>query len=122
MDTRTAYATMLATFAAGVTALVATTSHPATRSIADVSPGPLPATARLTASQGPGARPADAPRPPVLLVREGDRSSAPIVVESARYAVTVSGIVARTRATLTFRNDADRVLRENWCFRCPRQR
>ena len=64
--------------------------------------------ARAVGSRSVAPQAADAPRSPVLLVRDGDEPSTPLVVESARYEVTILGPVARTRATLVFRNDAER--------------
>src|SRR5688500_18309647 len=55
------------------------------------------------------AQASDAPRPPVLLVRERDEPSTPLSVESARYDVTILNHVARTRATLVFHNASDRI-------------
>ena len=74
------------------------------------------------------ARPLPAPpaearvtvRPPVLLVRPDDAGpSTPLVLEQARYEVTVTGLGARTRATLVFRNDLDRVLDGELVFPLP---
>ncbi len=56
---------------------------------------------------------------PVLLVHEEGRPPVPLVVEAARYEVTVSGFAARTRATLTFRNDLPRVLEGELVFPLP---
>src|SRR5215207_2741161 len=65
---------------------------------------PDPALARAAAAlQAP-----ESARPPALFVRDGDEPSTPLAIESARYEVTVLGLVARTRATLVFRNDAER--------------
>ena len=59
-------------------------------------------------------------RPPVLLVREDDAApSTPLVLEQARYDVTVTGLGARTRATLVFRNDLGRVLDGELVFPLP---
>jgi hypothetical protein len=52
-----------------------------------------------------------------LLVRQGDAEpSRPLVLEQARYEVTVIGLSARTRATFVFRNDLDRVLEGELVF------
>jgi Ca-activated chloride channel family protein len=76
----------------------------------------------------PQARPLPAPpdaarvtvRPPVLLVRPDDAApSTPLVLEQARYEVTVTGLGARTRATLVFRNDLGRVLDGELVFPLP---
>ena len=59
-------------------------------------------------------------RPPVLLVRpDDDAPSTPLVLEQARYDVTVTGLGARTRATLVFRNDLGRVLDGELVFPLP---
>ena len=59
-------------------------------------------------------------RPPVLLVRQDDAApSTPLVLEQARYDVTVTGLGARTRATLVFRNDLGRVLDGELVFPLP---
>ena len=59
-------------------------------------------------------------RPPVLLVRPDDAApSTPLVLEQARYDVTVTGLGARTRATLVFRNDLGRVLDGELVFPLP---
>jgi Ca-activated chloride channel family protein len=59
-------------------------------------------------------------RPPVLLVRHDDAApSTPLVLELARYDVTVTGLGARTRATLVFRNDLGRVLDGELVFPLP---
>ena len=59
-------------------------------------------------------------RPPVLLVRHDDAApSTPLVLEQARYDVTVTGLGARTRATLVFRNDLGRVLDGELVFPLP---
>jgi tetratricopeptide (TPR) repeat protein len=59
-------------------------------------------------------------RPPALLVRPDEQSpSAPLIVERADYQVTVTGLAARTRATLVFRNGLDRVLDGEVVFPLP---
>ncbi|MBL8142053.1 MAG: hypothetical protein JNM38_13135, partial [Acidobacteria bacterium] len=84
------------------------------------SPGTGTEASSLAApAQAPGATAATSPRRPVMLARAGDAPSAPIVLESARYEVTVAGVGARTRATLTFRNDADRVLEGEFVYPLP---
>jgi hypothetical protein len=56
----------------------------------------------------------------LLLVREDDAApSTPLVLEQARYDVTVTGLSARTRATLVFRNDLDRILDGELVFPLP---
>ena len=112
---------VLTVFLAGVASLVAMTgrgrSRPADESRAttdSASPSSLAAHAQAvdTAVSAP-------PRRPVMLGREGDEPSAPLVLESARYEVTVAGFAARTRATLTFRNDAGRVLEGEFVYPLP---
>lgn len=67
-----------------------------------------------------GARPITPPRrPPAILVTEEGTPPAPLSVERANYEVTVTGFVARTRATLTFRNDRPRVLEGELVFPLP---
>jgi Ca-activated chloride channel family protein len=66
------------------------------------------------------AQPPPPARPPALLARQDeDQPSRPLVLEQARYDVTVIGLSARTRATFVFRNDLDRVLEGELVFPLP---
>ncbi len=89
-----------------------------------VSPDPrVPAAAGAPQPQLLPKRPFQPPvvvRPPVLLVRpDDDAPSTPLVLEQARYEVTVTGLGARTRATLVFRNGLGRVLDGELVFPLP---
>lgn len=116
---RRVFVAVLVAFLAGVTGLVAVTGlsrGPIGReqeaNVPPAGPGGQDAPATVSARQEVAFR-------PVLLVREEGRPPVPLVVETARYEVTVSGFAARTRATLTFRNDASRVLEGELVFPLP---
>ena len=84
---------------------------------------PLDAAAGAAQAQSLPNQPIPTPvavRPPLLLVREDDAApSAPLVLEQASYDVTVTGLGARTRATLVFRNDLGRALDGELVFPLP---
>lgn len=116
MTSRRAFVVALVILSTAVVSAVASILPPASgtgdRSLGHDRGTQAPADPRL--GQVPPQRPLETPapvRPPVLLVREDDAApSRPLVLEQARYDVTVIGLGARTRATLVFRNDLDRVL------------
>lgn len=59
-------------------------------------------------------------RSPALLAKvTGDRPSEPLALAKARYEVVISGFMARTTATLTFRNPQARVLEGELVFPLP---
>lgn len=79
-------------------------------------PTPTPAT-----SPTPAPPRADvAPRPPALLAQvTPDRPSEPLAVTRLAVDVSITGFLARTRTTLTFRNDTGRVLEGELVFPLP---
>lgn len=79
-------------------------------------PRPIPPTAVAT----PIPAPPREDRPPALLAKvTGDEPSEPLALAKARYEVTVSGFMAKTTATLTFRNPQARVLEGELVFPLP---
>ncbi len=76
------------------------------------------------AGQDPAGSPpppaAPVTRPPALLAKiSSDGPSEPLRLVRARYDVVVTGFLARTRATLTFRNELSRVLEGELVFPLP---
>ena len=118
--TRRAFVTVCALFLACAASLIATTRRLPTPPGATV-PAPTARASRgaVALAQRSVTPATDTPRRPVLLVREGEEPSRPIALEAADYAVTVAGLVARTRVTLTFRNDMPRVLEGEFVYPLP---
>ena len=119
MSTRHAFPALVAALAAIVAGAVGLIARPdetrpprtPARPVVSKPAAPVQTTAITTAAP---------PGTPMLLVRKDDEApSAPLVLERVKYTVTVTGLAARTRATLVFRNDLDRVLEGELVFPLP---
>ncbi len=81
-------------------------------------PAPMPTPSPLQSPEPP--REDVAPRPPALLAQvTPDRPSEPLAVTRLAVDVSITGFLARTRTTLTFRNDTGRVLEGELVFPLP---
>ncbi len=81
---------------------------------------PAPAPTPAAIQSPPPPRQDVAPRPPALLAQvTPDRPSEPLAVTRLAVEVSVTGFLARTRTTLTFRNDTDRALEGELVFPLP---
>ncbi len=121
MTSARTFVTILLAFCATVVGAV-TTVPPGLAEHTDRRTGQQTSPTAATSQRVPAVTPPPSvePRPPVLLVRGDEgKPSAPLVLERARYEVTVTGLAVRTRATLVFRNDLRRVLEGELVFPLP---